>query len=172
MNVRYPGRINAMLVLLGCLILPDSIVQAEIYKWIDANGKVHFSDKPTVNNKSQQTVKPKDTLTTITIDTEKSEAIAKVYSSSKRKIKPSPRRFVKPKNKIVARGMTEEDINQRIKQCESERWSDCSKKEIIRKKGVEDYYSSPEGIRQSQLNRDRRMREQHEQRLRQYGVGY
>lgn len=170
MDVRYPGRINVMLMLVGCLILPYSVAQAEIYKWIDANGKVHFSDKPTVNNKSQQTVKPKDTLTTIKIDTEKSEAIARVYSSSKRKVKPKPRRIVAPKNKLATRGLSEKDIKARIKNCESERWSDCSRKEIIRQKGVEDYYKSPEGIRQSQINRDRRIREQHEQRLRQYGV--
>ena len=171
MDIRYPDRINAMLILLGCLILPLSVAHAEIYKWIDENGKVHFSDKPTANNKSQQTITSKDTLSTVTIDTEKAEEIAKVYSSSKRKIKPKPRRFVKPKNKIVSRGVTEKDINQRIKQCESERWSDCSKKEIIRKKGVEDYYNSPEGRRQSEINRDRRMREQNA-RMRKYGINY
>ena len=172
MDARYPDFFKRLFVLLSVFILSLSVAQAEIYKWIDENGKVHFSDQPTSNNKSQQTIQSKDTLSTITIDTEKTEEIARVYASSKRKIKPKPRRMVKPKNKIVASGMTEENINQRIKQCESERWSDCSRKEIIRKKSVEDYYNSPEGIRQSQINRDRRMREQHEQRLRQYGVGY
>lgn len=172
MDVRYPDFFKKLFVFLSVFILPFSIVNAEIYKWIDENGKVHFSDQPTSNNKSQQTVKSKNTLSTITIDKEKTEEIAKVYASSKRKVKPKPLRSVKPKNKNVTRGMTDEEISQRIKQCESERWSDCSRKEMIRKKGVEDYYNSPEGIRQSQINRDRRMREQHEQRLRQYGVGY
>lgn len=40
-------------ILLGMLLLGPSLVWAGIYKWTDADGNVHFSDKP-VNDKAQQ----------------------------------------------------------------------------------------------------------------------
>lgn len=36
-----------------CLILP-SYVTSEIYSWTDENGKVHFSDKPSVQHESKE----------------------------------------------------------------------------------------------------------------------
>jgi lysyl-tRNA synthetase class I len=43
------------LVFLIVLILINSISAAEIYQWVDENGKVHFSDKPPAQGKQAKT---------------------------------------------------------------------------------------------------------------------
>ncbi|GGI82523.1 DUF4124 domain-containing protein [Shewanella gelidii] len=37
------------LFLLACLAVVPIIAQATVYRWVDENGKVHYSDKPTSN---------------------------------------------------------------------------------------------------------------------------
>ncbi len=48
--------INQSLILLFALTTAVFPVQAEIYKWIDANGKAHFSDSKTANPASIENV--------------------------------------------------------------------------------------------------------------------
>ncbi len=170
MNRHCPGGYYKTAIFIGLLYFPFSMVNAEIYKWTDSNGKVYFSDKPTSNNQSQEIVPPKNTLSTIKIDKEKAEEIANVYSSSKLKPRPKPQRQFKQNSKST-NDANEKDINNRIKKCNDEHWSDCSRNEIVRQKGVEDYYKSPEGIRQSEINHNRRLREERELK-RQYGIKY
>ena len=35
------------------LLLAASVAQAEVYKWVDANGNAHYTDKPPANQKTQ-----------------------------------------------------------------------------------------------------------------------
>ena len=35
------------------LLLAASAAQAEVYKWVDANGNAHYTDKPPANQKTQ-----------------------------------------------------------------------------------------------------------------------
>ena len=50
LNHRLPLKL-LVIIQIGCFGSPQAI--AEIYKWVDENGKVHFSDKP-INDKSKQ----------------------------------------------------------------------------------------------------------------------
>ena len=44
-------------ILITVLFLPPTIGHAEIYKWVDENGKVHFDDRPGSGNKEKIKVK-------------------------------------------------------------------------------------------------------------------
>ncbi len=46
-------RVVSNLVLLITLVLPVFQVQAEVYKWVDDNGRVHFSDRPTSSKSTE-----------------------------------------------------------------------------------------------------------------------
>ena len=38
---------RSLLLLIGCVLIVNSpLTFAEIYKWVDENGKVHYGDKP------------------------------------------------------------------------------------------------------------------------------
>ena len=57
-----------LLLLLACVTLPN-ILHAEIYRWVDANGKVHFSDKPSRSNSSEEVKLRINTYRAVTYDT-------------------------------------------------------------------------------------------------------
>ena len=50
-------------LLLACLLLLTLPVSAEMYRWVDEKGKVHFSDKPQGNN--AESYQPKTELLTV-----------------------------------------------------------------------------------------------------------
>lgn len=56
------------LLLLACVALPN-ILHAEIYRWVDANGKVHFSDKPSRSHSSEEVKLRINTYRAVTHDT-------------------------------------------------------------------------------------------------------
>ncbi|MBE0622729.1 MAG: DUF4124 domain-containing protein [Burkholderiales bacterium] len=47
-------RISVAIALALCVALPAS---AQLYKWVDSNGKVHYSDKPPPGNVKMQTLR-------------------------------------------------------------------------------------------------------------------
>lgn len=46
----YKGLLYFLIILTSCM---SSLGAAAIYKWIDANGKVHYSDTPSANNAAE-----------------------------------------------------------------------------------------------------------------------
>ena len=52
------------IAILATLILAGSAAHAEIYKWVDADGKTQFSDKPPLNQKNVKEVELKNTTVT------------------------------------------------------------------------------------------------------------
>ncbi len=55
LNIQY-------IVLLSFLLAISSIAQAKIYKWVDENGKTHFSDKPPENSDNTVVLKTNKSL--------------------------------------------------------------------------------------------------------------
>ena len=53
MLVTCPGPISARLILLALLSLACAGVQGGIYKWVDASGRVQFSDHPPVSGEAE-----------------------------------------------------------------------------------------------------------------------
>lgn len=56
------------------LVVMSKLATAEIYKWVDENGKVHFSDKPPVNDNAEKIDEQKllartSSYTSVSIDT-------------------------------------------------------------------------------------------------------
>ena len=49
--------IALLVILVACVILPA--YGAEIYKWVDENGKVHFGDRPPANAEGSQEIEVK-----------------------------------------------------------------------------------------------------------------
>ena len=41
-------------LLILCLLSVSSALHAEIYKWVDDNGKAHFTDRPPVNQQVEE----------------------------------------------------------------------------------------------------------------------
>lgn len=60
-------------ILITLLFLSPSIVQSEIYKWVDENGNVHFDDRPGGGNKEK--IEIKTTNTSSSSDTELQERL-------------------------------------------------------------------------------------------------
>ena len=60
-------------ILITLLFLSPSIVQSEIYKWVDENGNVHFDDRPGGGNKEK--IEIKTTNTSASTDTELQERV-------------------------------------------------------------------------------------------------
>jgi hypothetical protein len=55
MDMRLTLKQNVITILLGALLsVLACAAQAEIYRWTDANGKVHFSDQPVANQKTEK----------------------------------------------------------------------------------------------------------------------
>lgn len=46
-------RINSVLLVV-CFMLPQAELQAQVYKWVDEQGKVHFSDQPPRENNAAE----------------------------------------------------------------------------------------------------------------------
>lgn len=46
------------------LILSSGLSHAQIYKWVDENGQVHYGSKPQQNNQSVETIKIRQNTTT------------------------------------------------------------------------------------------------------------
>ena len=59
------------------LSLSSAIGHAEIYKWVDENGKVHFDDHPGGANTNKEKVKIKSSETSSTTGTELQERLGK-----------------------------------------------------------------------------------------------
>lgn len=63
--MHFALRLSRALPLAACLILAAAPAAAEIYKWTDADGKVHFSDQPPPPNvKAPVNVKPRRSAAT------------------------------------------------------------------------------------------------------------
>lgn len=60
-------------ILITILFLSPTIVQSEIYKWVDENGMVHFDDRPGSGNKEK--IEIKTTNTSSSTDTELQERV-------------------------------------------------------------------------------------------------
>lgn len=56
-----------IIVLTTFLFLLSSSVNAEIYKWIDDNGNVHFTDKPPANQKTEEVELKINTYTAVEV---------------------------------------------------------------------------------------------------------
>jgi len=56
------------LILTISLLLSSSVSYAEIYKWVDANGKVHFSDQKSASFKSEELTLEINTYTNVAVD--------------------------------------------------------------------------------------------------------
>jgi len=56
------------LILTISLLLSSSVSYAEIYKWVDANGKVHFSDQKSASFKSEELTLEINTYTNVSVD--------------------------------------------------------------------------------------------------------
>ena len=55
-------RISPITLVFLTIIFASSLSHAEIYRWTDENGKVHFSDKPAGNKVEKLNIKEKPTL--------------------------------------------------------------------------------------------------------------
>lgn len=67
-----------------CLLLISTSAQPEIYRWVDDNGKVNFSDKPPVNQRSSTVEVRVNTYNSVSYDTSIFDTNKKVvlYSTS------------------------------------------------------------------------------------------
>lgn len=45
---------KAIIVLLGMMLMSFSVANAEVYKWVDEDGNVHFSDSPPPKQKTEE----------------------------------------------------------------------------------------------------------------------
>jgi len=124
------------IVIITSLSILSTDLQSEVYKWVDENGKVHYSDKP-FDNKSKK-VKIKSTPSKQQVEEAKSAAS----------------RLIKHKNKITEI-MEEEQEDKRkhelkFEQNESKRKRECRQaKNEIRKlgRGYRSYTTNEKGER-------------------------
>jgi len=59
---------SSILLLLFAYVTLPNILHAEIYRWVDANGKVHFSDKPSQSHSSEEVKLQINTYSAVTYD--------------------------------------------------------------------------------------------------------
>jgi len=76
-------------LLVTLLICTSGLSMAEIYKWTDANGKVHFSDKPPINKNVE------------TIDEQRLASRASSYTQAEIKILPIESSAYRKNQKLV-----------------------------------------------------------------------
>lgn len=67
-------KIMKYLGLFVLLVILSKLATAEIYKWVDENGKIHFSDTPPVNNNAEKIDEQKlsartSSYTSVSVDT-------------------------------------------------------------------------------------------------------
>ena len=154
---------------------------AEVYKWTDEKGKTHYSDKPVVFNESVKKLKintnkdkkpihgkSRHTLYREHIENEKKKQkrVALEYNRNldiyKRNISGDMMKdFREQQKKDYARnsGMNEKTIKSRMKTCRRNGGGDCTRKDIVRHKAVEDYDNSIIG-----RQRNSQARQNHENR--------
>ncbi|MCP5439966.1 MAG: glutaredoxin family protein [Chromatiaceae bacterium] len=78
-------RASSIFLLLFVCVALSNAAHAEIYRWVDENGKVHFSDKPSWSHSSEQVTLRINTYEGVTYDTSSIDVGAKkvvMYSAS------------------------------------------------------------------------------------------
>ncbi|MDH5191875.1 MAG: DUF4124 domain-containing protein [Gammaproteobacteria bacterium] len=102
-----------------CLLLPCLLSAGEIYKWVDENGRVHFSDKPVNDTAQEIEIKEEDnqrnTLTTDEQRKQKRDKLLKAYEEERRIKKEKEVREKQQKEKLKYRCARERDSLKRMK---------------------------------------------------------
>ncbi|WP_290501253.1 DUF4124 domain-containing protein [Alcanivorax sp.] len=132
---------------------------ADLYQWKDENGKLHFSDR--ASNEQAKTV-------TVTRPNSYSGADSKAVHDKARQSTRQPEkrsRFaVPPYQQAPQNQVSQQEIQERVADCERRRIVGCGDARARREIADEAYRNTPGGRRQQEQIRDRKMREWMQQR--------
>lgn len=131
------------------ILFAVSSLHAEVYRWVDEKGKIHFSDSPkenanadTVEINQANSFAGKETLKTINQANDKSSTTNLPQRHS------APTRF-----SYSAPGQSQNhqnELERRIQDCKKNRQVDCSTTRIRSEMSGEQYWTSPAGRAEQQ----------------------
>ncbi len=120
----------------------------EIYKWKDANGKIHYTDKPLQGN---DVTKEKVVLSNLSSIQSNQSSVAKANDIYKRSLASAKKSIQTSQVATKKKEFSDTFIKEEIRRCKDRLEVDCKKEDIIRAIKKQQYDNSPSGIRENRL---------------------
>jgi len=94
--------VRQSIVVLLLLFIYGSFAEAEIYKWLDEQGKTHYGDKPVTNSKEMHVDTSKQGHVKVNINREKKrQKLLETYADDKQREDKEKAKKKKSKNKKI-----------------------------------------------------------------------
>ena len=138
------------------LLVAASPLYAQMYKWTDADGRVHFSDQPHDNSSSVQLNKGNSFS-----GEEASERNSRAARTTHQTVNSTRKRPATPsipswKPPVSSSSTSKAEVQKRIENCKSNRHVDCSESTITKQINEDRYRQTPAGQAQQEAIRQRK----------------
>jgi len=109
----------------------SSAVIADIYKWVDQNGKVHYEDRPSRGQPATKVAVPKAGAAAAEDAPQRTPSESKAITNAVRANPQSNQMRSGPPRTAPTTGITADSTQKAIADCKANRGVDCSKPEVI-----------------------------------------